>query len=535
MNNDYPNDFNYPENSDRDFSRSESQQHSYSSKSKDPFKQKETQDFQKSSEEALKNILLHNLPSMVVGSKELLNQFQTALQNKAEKENKSLATVLKDIENNMTDEVNVLLFRTALDNALKISQFGYGQSINNEQPCNEISYGGKEYIYNKIPALTNTNNVSPSNAFIKFQSILGLGSGISVDLIHSGFSVIVAPATQSDLVTLQVSIFGAEKTLGYSTSGYYTSGTRGKIYEILKEFIEKKISAYTLDVQPEELFSHISLLDFDLLLIGILKASYDKFYVSRTCQYLLNPDLDSKPCSHTVEAILDPSKLVQISRSLLTDRMLHTLSKKGPKSVSVAEKNNYVEELNSRIDELRERKSMLKIELENGSGYEIHFTTPSIDSFLSKSQEWLARVEKKLDDLLESNTEIQQAKAKDAIEEITRISGISSSIKEIIAYNPEVRTVFNDNHSIMNILENNASSYDVFLLNLQDDLFDYSNKAPIAYVATPSYICPQCKNKHVDSNPVLSKENLIGLNVVDFFFSVIGYMKTQVRDHSLIV
>lgn len=541
MNNDYPNNQYYQQDNigneeQEQMVHVQKQQHqSYSSKNKDPYKNMTDSDFQKASEDALKKIIVNNLPTMAVCSGELLKNFQTALQEKAALENKDLATVIKDIESNIGDDAGILLFRTALNSVYQTSEYGYGGAINKENPCNDISYGGKEFIYTKIPAMSSPGSVSPSNAFIKFQSILGLGSGISIDLIHSGFSVIVSPATQSDLVTLQVAIFGTEKTLGYSTSGYFTSGTRGKVYEILKDFMQKKITAYTLDVPPEELFSHISLLDFDLLLIGILKASYDKFYVSRTCQFVLDANLENKRCSHTVEAILDPSKLVQISRSLLTDRMLQTLSKKGSKTVSVAEKNNYVEELERRIDSFRNRQSIMRVEQEEGIGYEIHFTTPSIEEFLEKTQEWLARVEKKLDDLLEMNTDIKQEHAKESIDMITRISGISSSIKEIVVFNSMDRTVFNDNQSIMNILENKASDYDTFFLSLQDDLLDYSNKSPIAYVATPAYICPQCKNKHVDGNPTLANENLIGLNVVDFFFSVVGYMKAQVKDRSLIV
>lgn len=507
-----------------------SERRSYTGTNKDPYKNEN-----KDQMEVFFNVFFKSLPQVAIATKEMYSKFYEGIAKASTELGVPNEEIVRKMRDSLSDE-SKLIFAKAIESLDNLNEYGFGDVVKSENPVNDVSYGGYDHVLSSMQVKPTTDKPSPEFAFSKFQAILGLGVATAVVLYHSGFTVVLNPPTQSEFLKLQVEIFGTDQELGYSTSGYFNTAKRSKVFEILKEYIQSKIVAYTLDVSKESLFDYISLNDFDSLLLGILKGGFDSIKVSRTCYNVLDENPEAQRCTSMVEANLNPAKLLNISRVMLNDEMLMTLSKRKNGGVSLAEQNNYILALDKRIDEKRSRKSIFRYENAPGIGYEIKFKIPSVNEYIKASNEWIMKVEERIDELLETETEISRENAKSTIDIMTKLSGISSGIEYIKVYNETTgaEEVYDDNLSIMYVLEGNSLSYNDLLGELQESYVDFVNKSPITFVATPAYICPKCKSKVIDSSPVLASENLIGFNLIDFFFSVVEYQKKFITDRQML-
>lgn len=466
-------------------------------------------------------------PIMPIGTKELFGKFHEAIAEAAIKQNVSVEEIVKRMRDNLDDEKQ-LIFARALQSIDSLNEYGMGDIVKNEDPINEISYGGRDQNIYGTKIKPSSEKPSPDYAFGKFQAILGLGVASVVVLYHSGFTVAFNPPTQAELLKLQVEIFTTDQELGYSTSGYFNTAKKSRVIAILKEYLQSKMIAHTLDVSKEDVFDYISLLDFDAMLLGILKGAFDYISVVKFCYNIIDPDSEAKRCTNGVSGRVNPAKLNHISRTMLNDNMLMTLAKRNNGSVSLPEQQNYIINLDKKINEKRNRRTTYTFKVSEDIGYEVEFKVPTVNEYIKASEEWIFSVESQLDALMEANNDISRESAKETVDIITKVSSISSGIKNIKVYNRETNAseIFDDNQSIMKIVQGKSVSYDEFIPRLQEEYVEFMNKSPITYVATPAYRCPSCKKLVEDDNELLRKEKLIGFNLVDFFFSVVEYQKS---------
>lgn len=491
----------------------------YRSKPVDPFKNIE----QTKMEELLQKLLFLKLPSFPTGTNEQYVAFQKGINVAAEALGISTGKVIEKVVDNLKTDADRVIFRNAYQTLEGLNEFSYGDIIKNENPTNDLHYGGIDQVLPR-KQLRASGTSSPEFSFARFQALLGLGHATIVTLYHSGFKVVLNPPTQAELLKLQIQIFESDQELGYSTSGYFNNAKKSRVVSILKEYIQSKVITYTLDVDKQSLFDYISYLDLETLILGLIRGAYDYVAVSRTCFNALDPNIESKRCTHTVEAKLNPAKLLQISRAILTDQMLNTLSKEKTGVVSIPEQANYVVNLGNSVTNYRNRKDKFTKEI-NGRTVEIKFKIPTINEYIQASEEWIAQVERELDNLVSSNNELSIDKAKSTIDTVTRLSNISSGVEYVKIITDDQEVVFTDNNEIINILQGQATTYDESVFEIQDAYIEFINKSPIAYVATPAYECPSCKSLITDNHPAYDAEKLIGFNLIDFFFNVVEYQK----------
>lgn len=486
-------------------------------------------------EEIFYEVFFNAKPILPIGTKELFGKFHEKISKAAMDKGTTVEEIVKKMRDSLSDDEQ-LMFAKGMQTIDNLNEFGMGDVVKNEDPVNEVSYGGQDQIIYGSRIRPGSDKASPEYAFGKFQAILGLGIASVVVLYHSGFTIALNPPTQAEMLKLQVEIFGTDQELGYSTSGYFNTAKKSRVISILKEYLQSKIVGYTLDVPKEDLFDYISLLDFDAMLLGVLKGAYEYISVVKICCNMIDPDDESKRCTNSVQGHINPAKLYHISRTMLNDDMLMTLAKRNNGTVSLPEQQNYVINLDKKINEKRNRKTTFVHKLNDDVGYEVEFKVPTVGEYIKASEEWISNVEMQLDALMETNVDITRENAKETIDVITRISSISSGIKSIKAYDrfSGVEDKFDDHLSIVNILQGKSVSYDEFIPRLQEEYVEFMNKSPIAYVATPAYKCPSCKKNVEDENETLRKERLIGFNLIDFFFSVVEYQKTIVTARQLL-
>lgn len=430
---------------------------------------------------------------------------------------------------NSLSEESAMIYQDAMENNNLTSQGAFGSQLGKEfqksELSNSVEYGNVKLGISKFGMSDQTiNSKDPNIQFARFTSLLGANSNIHVTLYHSGFTISMWAPTQLELSNLQMEIYLQELDLGYRTGTYFISAKRGKAMEIIKNYVLDKIISWTLDVDKSEIFNHISILDFDLILLGILCGAYvNKIDVTRICRNVLKEKPDgSARCDHIVRAKVNPYKLLYVNRRFFDRNMINTLAKRKPKTVSIPEQANYVNTLREKIRNIRKNDYSKEYDF-YGNEYYLEFKVPTIEEYIKHSELWFENVMSMVEKLLETSTKISRNKAINNIDNNAKLSSIGSTIDRIGTRNQATGNIeyFDNMEAIEKIISNTSTDIEVSV-KVQRDIMEFIDKSAIAYVAIPNYVCPRCKNLNEDVNETLKEEGLISINVIDFLFTMVG-------------
>lgn len=390
--------------------------------------------------------------------------------------------------------------------------------IDTDSYYNKFAYGSKDIGITPVGIQNDKGKIDPALLMAMFQSNMGSGQTVNVPLYHSGFRIVVTAPTLAELTTLDLKIYKREVEIGRETACLATNSKRGSTIEILKEYIRGKITHCTLDIDLEssDVFDYISMLDFDTILLALLQATYTTGVpVTRSCQNMSNENV---ACSMHVEAKLDPSKLLVVDRSLLTTEMIQTIAKRKPREVSLVERERYITLLNSRLDEIRERKP----ELITGSN-RVEFKIPTVSEYIMDSNIWIEEIKKELDSILDSNTDITRSNALEKILVSTYLSGYLSNFKSLgVETEPGYYRNIEQREHIRTVLDKINNNSEVTIM-FSEAVLDYINRSYVSLVATPNYICPVCNKKQDNmTSPAVDFDAFIPFNVLDFFSILVG-------------
>lgn len=430
---------------------------------------------------------------------------------------------------NSLNEETAMIYQESMDSSNLTNQGAYGSQLEKEfkrgELSNEVEYGNSKLGISKFGLSDQTiNSKDPNIQFARFTSLLGANSNVHITLYHSGFTISMWAPTQIELSNLQMEIYLQELDLGYRTGTYFVSAKRGKAMEVIKNYVLDKIISWTLDVDKSEIFNHISILDFDIILLGILCGAYvNKIDVTRICRNILSEREDgSARCDRTVRAKVNPYKLLYVNRKFIDRNMINTISKRKPRSVSIPEQANYVKILREKIKDLRRNNYTKEYESYSNSFF-LEFKIPTIEDYIKHSEFWFESVMGMVDRLLETTTKISRNKAINSIDNNAKLSSIGSAIDRVgtMNLNTGVAEYFDNMEAIDKILGNISTDVESSI-QVQRDIMEFIDKSAIAYVAIPNYVCPRCRKLNDDINETMKEEGLISLNVIDFLFTMVG-------------
>lgn len=408
-------------------------------------------------------------------------------------------------------------------------QGNYGEEIINGRAFNSLKLGEESLDMREVKI----SSISPAklkqeDRINRFKAMIGAGTTVSIPLYHSGFRLIVSPPTQSELIQLEVEILKSEVNIGRDTIGFITSNRRGFGIGTMRDFILSKTIASTLDVDKENIFQYVSILDLDAIILGLMASTYvNKISVSRSCINSIKVnDNGELICDKVVRADLDPYKLLFVNTSSLSGSMIAQIAKRKANSVTLEDLENYKSEMNSIFTERYKRKSVLKIEQKDqGTNYELELRVPSVDEYVNDASIWLDNIIADVDRIVAASSEMNKNTIMDRLVASKFIGMFNSNIRSVSVTNEmgDILEEEKEDRFIINSFLETITSSGEHTADIIEGITDFVNKSMNSLVATPNYVCPKCntlQSEQTSTNKDFSE--LIPLNMLDFFFSLLG-------------
>lgn len=404
------------------------------------------------------------------------------------------------------------------------------EALEGDNLINGYKYGDNESFMRTVPLSSKVDKKKQNtnaNAVIlaKFINNMGGGNTVTIPLWHSGFRVIINAPSVAELTTLHMQVVKNEIDLGRETLSLSTAANRSTSISVIKDFIRDRIFRTTLnvDLNSVDIFQYISILDFDSLLLGLLAATYvNKISTVRTCvNTIRGSDGSSLGCSHTVTGELDPYKLIVVDRRLLTKNMMNTISKTVPGTVTLAERENYISDLERNLNEIRNRNSVFR-----NNGNIVKFKIPSVNTFIQDGAVWVEEAMTEVQNLTAEMNARQKEIIAEKIKDVRGGTIMSANVESIgiedleSPDSSEGAVYSSDRGTIYSALKKMTS--DISVVN---DFFvavnEFVNRSYIAICATPNYVCPKCRKQQEGIKTPHDFDAYIPLNVLDFFLSLV--------------
>lgn len=445
---------------------------------------------------------------------------------------KTIESLLDTVNNIKTDNIEGTLTDGELisvgvnynSNANTIPDDVTRDKINSEEHVNSIQYADKTVGITEV-AIKAKGKLSGSNAVAKFTSKLGIGNYTSVTLWHSGFSIVLEPPKESEIVNLHYSIAKMEYRLGLDTNNFIYSNYGVVINKLLSEFIISHIVSSSLDLPDDSSYiDYIKLTDLNTMAIGMATAMRPQGYpITVTCNNSLVMVDDHPVCDYVASADIIPSNLLWVNRSLLTGELLEHISKTSPGSHSTESIVDYQEAL--AVNSSKE----LKIQSETGElVFEIQ--TPNLRKYIDSGEYWIQTVIEGAEELFvtDDSEEVKTAKI-DSLVMASILNKYNGFINKITIDD----TYADDLNTISDLLEMMSGK-----TNLSNELLagivKYIDDGYISLVATYVFDCPKCKTAGRDaaqgSSGIKGFKEFIPFNAVDHFFDLSTLKFTQIMD-----
>lgn len=414
-----------------------------------------------------------------------------------------------------------------LDNLFTLSNIhsgSFGERIAKENITNSNKVGNTEMGIRKVEFQSDPRNLSTKASIARFQSLLGVSNTITVSLYHSGFTIGLSAPTQAELNNLQLEVYSETLDIGRNTSAFIASHKRGGAVRILRDYIKTKIVSCSLNIDLDDVFKHISILDFDSILLGLLAATYvDSIVVSRTCKNSqVIDETGSIKCMKTIRSDLNPKKMLFVNKDLLTNDLALTVSKRTTGSVELEEKEAYVSKLKNILLKKRDVKDEIFIGEFNNVKLFVKFNIPSVDEFVEESDAWVEETKLQLDDLIDKSADVKRATALETImtnKILTNISAVIVNFRTIEPNGQEI--IYTDKEfikqNLMSLSGDMAIAEKVLI-----ELKKYLNDSTISIVAINKFTCPSCQAENQEEDVPTGFEDFIPINMLDFLFTLVG-------------
>jgi hypothetical protein len=352
-------------------------------------------------------------------------------------------------------------------------------------------------------------------ALLKVSKILGIGDVFSIPLPHSGIWVTIKPPAEADLIDFYNSLFREKIVLGRSTSGLTTTNYSTFINNKIYDFILRHVHSVNYsDISKEDLKAKILVHDLPVLEWGFACTMYPNgFDFQRSCVS------DVTKCSYVAKATVNPTKLLWIDNSALTEAQKLILGENRPNKLTVESYNKF----------LAEHTKVAKRDFTIKSGIKFHLKVPTVDDHISDGMRWVNKI----------NSTVESA-ITDATSEDERLELLNQHVKasalmqytHFVDYIEIEENVVQDRETIEKVLET-LSSDDASRIEITKEIQNYMSRSTIAIIGIPEYDCPSC-GFNQNPNPVAERfVNVIPLDVLNLFFTLITLRIAKIQDREV--
>lgn len=393
------------------------------------------------------------------------------------------------------------------------NELGDHFKIDKNNLVNKIKVGNNNLGIDYLDYTASINKNNQTAVLARFKALLGIGRPINVTLFHSGFSVKLKPATVSQLAALESSLYSETLEIGKNTLGLLIHYDRAITVETFVDLFKDLIIESTLKVDKEDIFKYINILDFDTLLLGILHSTnINKISIRRTCKSIFDITEDGNiGCNHTVSATVDPSKLLFVNKSLLSEDMLKQLSYKTANAVTLEEYNSYQESLKA----ILLKHELIKENYLVTDDFAITLKMPSIAEYIEKSKTVITKFTDLVDKITKSNNNISSEAIKESIHNIFGLVDFLPVIETISI--PSMQLTSDKTSVILDLLEESKRNKELSN-KITDMVNEFYNNSLVSLVALPNYTCPECNKDQATNNNFNGFSNeFIPLNLLSFF------------------
>jgi hypothetical protein len=403
----------------------------------------------------------------------------------------------------------------------------YASELNEDTDkfVNGIKFMDQDLNLRPLPLKTNAGKVTGDMAKARFTSILGIGEVVQIPLHHSGIWIAISPPKDNELINLENALSSNQILLGRLTSTLVYSNYSVVFNRILVDFILDHMVATSLKLTEEDdIRNYILIQDLYPLVLGLITSMYpDGYNITRSCANTIVEDENGVPvCTFVSTAKVDPKKLLWLNRTSLNKEMMMHMSKRTPGSVTVEDVKYYQSTINKLADQ------EIIVTATNGTIINITLTSPTLFDYITNGELWVQNVIKKAEDIFVTTdtAEIKNGKVSDVLSAV--LLGIYNVyVKRIESDGAEV----DDRYSIDEILDT-ISSDEKILDEFIEKVRAYINGAVIAIVATPDFVCPNCRSNQ-PTHELKAFKDLVPLNVVENFFALSALRINKIRNRNI--
>jgi len=387
--------------------------------------------------------------------------------------------------------------------------------INNGDFVNEISYEGTN-LGVSTAKIKPKGRLKSSAGVAAFTTRLGVGKYVTVRLWHSGFSVIIAPPKDSDVIALHYAISNMEEDLATDTCNFIYSNYSVVINKLVTDFIFEHVVKCTLQLPDDKRYiDFCKVTDLESLAVGMAAAMSPKGSdITVTCKNT-NVIKDDLPlCDFAASAKIDPTKLIWVNRDILdTTSMVH-MSKSNPGA--------------HKIDEVLKYQKALKVNAafthtigEDDRSIDVELQTPTLARYFESGEYWVDGVIKATQDIVGGGDSDKVKERKiHAMTMASVLNKYNSYITKITmgdAYVDELEAI----SDILGSVSGDAPTTDGIIKLISDHI----NSNYAALVATYEFDCPKCKEAGRDASqaPELDIPGFKGftpLNAIEHFLDL---------------
>lgn len=426
----------------------------------------------------------------------------------------------------LTDEERASIGFNVRSEDLMVKDGDLDGPVNSGGFVNNPTHNGKRLGIRGVP-INAKGRLSGADAVAAFTSGLGVGKHTAVTLWHSGFTLLISPPRDSEILNLHFAVANADNKLGMDTNNLIYSNYGAAINKLVVDFVLEHVISSSLAL-PEggSYLDYILTSDLESLVLGVVSAMYPKGYsVIMSCRNSQIFENNKPLCDFSATLEVNPDNLLRVNRKVLTPELLVHISKATAGSQSVEDVLTYQNALTVNDPTV--------VKVASGSTeVEFEVATPTLRRYLDSGNAWINSVIADAEGVFtDADTEEVRERKISAMACASVLNKYNSYITKISSDDAYV----DDEGGIMGVLT--ALSKDPELVDKAvTGIRDYINNSYIAVVATANYNCPTCKAANRDpsqgAGEVHGFKEFIPLNVVEHFFdlSTLKFSEVVARD-----
>lgn len=389
----------------------------------------------------------------------------------------------------------------------------------NKESVNGMVYGDKEIGIFNAPL----KKANYENHIQAFKAALRGTSLKYISLIHSGFTIQITPPSLQDMIILQQTLHSEEVALAKDTASLVNSSKRSYLIDNIVTFIRSLIVKHPLILEDnDDIFNHISVLDYDLILAGILSAGCgSSINLNYRCAntYVYNDELKKYECDVEFPIDVNLDKMLFIEDNYLPKDSIKTLAYRDKNTLTMLELKEYRREMESRLGNL----NTFRYKFAN-SELVIKLKVPSINKFVVDSTEFIQDIKQKVSEANTPENEYKENKLVKRLLNVSEVSDLTSIIEEMETTLPDgTKSIINKPKLIQEVIDDMMD--DEFAKKLYKHIEEYLTLATVAKICYPRSYCSKCREKmKKDVDTTGSLKDLVPVNMLGFFYQAINIL-----------